>query len=404
MNADYARSKASVPASEKHSGNVGPIRALLFDKDGTLVDFQRTWGPAVDEVMRHLAHGSRAAYERLAAASRFIEAERRFLPDSPLIGEPTQVFGALWAAALSRAPSAEFFAEIDGLLRDATTSHLAAIGDPKAVLTDLASRSYRIGMITNDPEATARAHVRKLGLDGILEFIAGYDSGFGAKPEPGPVLAFAHALGVAPAEIAMVGDTVLDLIAARAAGALAIGVLTGPASAETLAPHADALIASYTELPAWLLAPPESPSGLKGRHHDIVVRQALRRKNRYIHGERDGRAEEVDGRAVRLSDEGAFLACIHVGQNLSKLGQVAAQRSSVEIATQDQRARRCNRSHDVGNPDGLRSTRRRQRPAVGGGKMGVADLRGRSSCGAATCRMRGSLSALAIRPAFLGPS
>jgi phosphoglycolate phosphatase len=50
----------------------------------------------------------------------------------------------------------------------------------------------------------------------------------------------------------MVGDTVLDLVAARAAGAIAIGVLSGPAPAEALAPYADALIASYTELPAWL--------------------------------------------------------------------------------------------------------------------------------------------------------
>jgi phosphoglycolate phosphatase len=216
------------------------------------VDFQRTWGPAVQEVMRHLARGSQATYERLAAVSRFVESEQRFLPDSPLIGEPTQVFGILWAEALSRTPTAEFFAEIDRLLRGASTSHLAAIGNPKAVLTDLAGRSYRLGMVTNDPEATAHAHVRKLGLDGVLEFIAGYDSGFGAKPAPGPVVAFAHTVGVAPAEIAVVGDTVIDLLAAHAAGALAVGVLSGPASAKALAPHADVLIASHAELPGWL--------------------------------------------------------------------------------------------------------------------------------------------------------
>jgi phosphoglycolate phosphatase len=236
----------------RHTVGVGRIRAILFDKDGTLVDFQRTWGPAVDEVMRHLAGGDRAVYERLAAASRFVTTEQRFLPDSPLIGEPTTVFGARWAEVLGHAPSAAFFAEIDRLLCDATTQHLAAIGSPKPVLRDLARRGYCIGMCTNDPEMTACAHARKLGLEEILQFIAGYDSGFGVKPEAGPILAFAQAVGAAPAEIAVVGDTVLDLDAARAAGSIAVGVLTGPASAETLAPHADALLASYVDLASWL--------------------------------------------------------------------------------------------------------------------------------------------------------
>jgi len=121
-----------------------PIRAILFDKDGTLVDFQRSFGPAVHEVMQHLAGGDHAAYDRLVAASRFVEADQRFLPDSPLIAEPTSVYGALWAAALGRSADAALFAEIDRLLCDATTRHLAAIGDPRALLTALAARGYRL--------------------------------------------------------------------------------------------------------------------------------------------------------------------------------------------------------------------------------------------------------------------
>lgn len=228
------------------------IRAILFDKDGTLIDFQRTWGPAVDAVMRHLAGDDRAAYARLAAASRFDRATQRFLPDSPLIGEPTSVYGRLWAEALGRPATANFFAEIDRLLCDATTRHLAPIGDPQAVLTALAERGFRLGLMTNDAEITARAHTRKLGIDQLLEFVAGYDSGFGAKPQPDPVLAFARSVGIAAGQIAVVGDTPLDLAAAHAAGAVAIGVLTGPVPGASLAPHADALIASPAELPAWL--------------------------------------------------------------------------------------------------------------------------------------------------------
>lgn len=242
----------AAPSNTAPLGKARAIRAILFDKDGTLVDFQRTWGPAAQAVMQRLSNGNRAVYERLVAASRFVEAEQRLLPDSPLIAEPTSVYGALWATALGRPANAELFAEIDRLLCDATTRHLAAIGDPKTLLASLAARGYRLGMITNDAEITARAHARKLGLDRFLEFIAGYDSGFGAKPDPGPVLGFAQAVGVAPSETAVVGDTVLDLVAARAAGAIAIGVLTGPTPSAVLAPHADALLASAAEFAAWL--------------------------------------------------------------------------------------------------------------------------------------------------------
>jgi phosphoglycolate phosphatase len=251
-NPAFSGRQATAPSNTAPLGKTRPIRAILFDKDGTLVDFQRTWGPAVQAVMQRLSSGDRAAYERLVAASRFVEAEQRFLPDSPLIAEPTSVYGALWATALGHQANAEFFAEIDRLLCDATTRHLAAIGDPKTLLAALAARGYRLGMITNDAEITARAHARKLGLDRYLEFVAGYDSGFGAKPDPGPVLGFAQAVGVAPSETAVIGDSVLDLAAARAAGAIAIGVLTGPAPSEVLAPHADALLTSAAEFAAWL--------------------------------------------------------------------------------------------------------------------------------------------------------
>ena len=64
-----------------------PIRAILFDKDGTLVDFQRTWGPATHEVLTKLCNGDTAAFERLAAASLYDAKERLLLPGSPIVIE-----------------------------------------------------------------------------------------------------------------------------------------------------------------------------------------------------------------------------------------------------------------------------------------------------------------------------
>ncbi len=229
-----------------------PIRAILFDKDGTLVDFERTWGPAVETVLHHLANGDDDLYRKLCAASGLV-AGVHFLPDSPLVGEPTSVFAAPWAALLKQPADAAFFARVDRLLCRETTAHLSPIGEPRRVLAELAARGYRLGLMTNDAEASARAHIGALGLDRLIVFVAGYDSGFGCKPAPGPVLAFAAAVKVPAAEVAVVGDTAIDVATAQAADARAVLVRTGPDASDAFrTAKADAVLDSIADLPQWL--------------------------------------------------------------------------------------------------------------------------------------------------------
>ena len=120
------------------------------------------------------------------------------------------------------------------------------------MLSGFKRADYRLGIMTNDAEANTRAQLQRLGIGELVEFVAGYNSGFGQKPDAAPVLAFAASAGVAPSEIAVIGDSPHDLIAARAAGAVAVGVLSGPNGAEALAPHADVLLPSVMSLSGWL--------------------------------------------------------------------------------------------------------------------------------------------------------
>jgi phosphoglycolate phosphatase len=229
-----------------------PIRAILFDKDGTLVDFQRTWGPAAHTVLTRLSNGDSAVFDRLAAVSRYDATERKLLPGSPVVIETTYGYGKLWADALDVPLTDEFVDRIDRMFFQTTLDHLTPIGDVKGLLRALAARGLKLGLMTNDADANTRAQMQRLGLDSLLGFIAAYDSGFGAKPAPDPVLAFAAFAKVAPAEIAVVGDTAHDLVAARAAGAVAVGVLSGPIPREQLEPLADVLLPSIAGLPDWL--------------------------------------------------------------------------------------------------------------------------------------------------------
>lgn len=228
------------------------LRAILFDKDGTFVDFHATWAPAIAAAMRTMADGDEDAFARLAAANLFDPATGRLDPASPFIAEASADFARRWAEALRVPLTEEFHRRMDRLLDAGALANVAPVGQPAQVFRTLAAAGYRLGVVTNDTEGGARAQCSALGLSGHLDAIIGYDSGHGRKPGPGQILAFAAQFGLDPGEIAMVGDTRHDLVAARAAGVLAIAVLTGFATSAELASHADHILDDISHLPGLL--------------------------------------------------------------------------------------------------------------------------------------------------------
>ena len=90
------------------------------------------------------------------------------------------------------------------------------------------------------------------GVIELFDFVAGFDSGHGGKPEPGMLLAFARVAGLAPSAVLMVGDSRHDLIAGRRAGMATLAVLTGVAEAADLADLADAVRPDIGHLPTLL--------------------------------------------------------------------------------------------------------------------------------------------------------
>ncbi len=236
--------------SRRVNGSVSALAGVLFDKDGTLIDFQRTWGPAIHAVIHALARGDADKVRAQAECLHFEVETRRFRSTSPIIGGATAQYGPVWAAALGRDDFLTLRAEIDELAAVECLTSLTPVGDPVAILRALRGRGLKLGLATNDAEASARRHLAQLQLTPWMDFVAGYDSGHGAKPEPGMILAFARQIGAAASQVALVGDTLHDLDSARAAGAISVAVLSGVATRDELAPHADFVIADIGELPA----------------------------------------------------------------------------------------------------------------------------------------------------------
>jgi len=186
---------------------------------------------------------------RLAAAIGYDPARGTFDPASPVIAATAQDIAEALAPHMPGQSLAEIASRIN---RAAARAEMVPAVPLRPLLEGLRARGLRLGLATNDTEAPARAHLAAHDLTDLFDFIAGYDSGHGAKPGPGMCLAFARQTGLAPARIAMVGDSLHDLHAGRAAGMVCVAVLTGIATKADLAPHADVVLTDIGALPLWL--------------------------------------------------------------------------------------------------------------------------------------------------------
>jgi HAD superfamily hydrolase (TIGR01549 family) len=229
------------------------VDLLIFDKDGTLIEFHLMWGGWVESLG-----------QRLEAATGLAVRDGLFdlLGVDPGTGR-VEAHGMLAATPMSR-------------IREAVVAHVAGAGatpeaavaavaaswyapdpvelaqpvtDLKALLGRLRGRVPQFAVATSDDRDPTERTLRALGIDGEMAAIACADDGFASKPAPDPVLQLCARLGVPPGCSAVVGDSPADMAMARAAGSVrAIGVLTGVGDRAMLEPLADAVIGSIEEL------------------------------------------------------------------------------------------------------------------------------------------------------------
>jgi len=232
------------------------LRAVLLDKDGTLLEFAATWAPAYRAAAQAVCAlpGARATpHGLLRAAGMRAARPARFAARSPLACGSNEEIARLWARQAGLAEVATVTALLERCLETGSVAGAVPVAGADEALAGLRALGLRLGVATMDSERSARAALERLGLAGALAFLCGADSGHGCKPGAGMVEAFCAATGLAPGAVAVVGDTPHDLEMARRAGAgLAIGVLSGVGGRAELEPLADALLASVAELPAYL--------------------------------------------------------------------------------------------------------------------------------------------------------
>ena len=226
------------------------IAAVLFDKDGTLIDVNGTWVPFYKAMLKQEQGLGPTEVETKMVAAGLDPVTNTFLAGSTLAGGTTRQLAALWWPDASADEHAEITYRLDHDFASLALSHMTPLMPLPPIFEALTALGLQLGVATNDGEVSAKRHMQALKVEHFFKAILGSDSVAVPKPSGQMVKLFADRAGILPSEIAMVGDNTHDLEEARNGGAgLAIGVLSGNAERHHLAHHADHVFESIADLP-----------------------------------------------------------------------------------------------------------------------------------------------------------
>jgi phosphoglycolate phosphatase len=188
------------------------LRAAIVDLDGTLVDTLGDFTAALNIMLRDLGRPELPA----SVVAGFIGKGSEHLIRMTLahVGAPRDAYDRAWDRYQHayRGLNGRFSAVYPGV--EQGISQLRAAG-------------LRLACLTNKPGEFARDLLAAKGLASSFEVVFGGDAFDRKKPDPLPLLKTCEALGTAPAETLMVGDSRNDAAAARAAGCPVVLVTYG---------------------------------------------------------------------------------------------------------------------------------------------------------------------------------
>jgi HAD superfamily hydrolase (TIGR01549 family) len=226
---------------------------LIFDKDGTLIDFHTMWSSwAVGLVHRLESAAGLPIADTLFKTIGYKASTGQILPEGQLAVTPVtdlrvSIVDVLHEVGLS-------YQTIEAVMTEAW--HLpdpVALAQPltdlKILFGTLRAHDTRIAIATSDDRAPTETMLAALGIASLVDTLVCADDGLPLKPAPDMVLAICHRLSIPPARTVVVGDNPDDLRMGHAAGVgLVIGVLSGVSSADILAADADILLPNVGQL------------------------------------------------------------------------------------------------------------------------------------------------------------
>ncbi len=211
------------------------IRLLLCDLDGTLVDSLNDIVTSCNLLLSSIGTDALPA-----------EVIR------PCIGRGVTflVRGVLAAAGRDGADAEACIARYREIYRSHAMDETRAYPGVVSTLAALTRRDdLRLAVVSNKPERASRELLRAMDMDGFFDVVAGGDSFEEMKPSPLPLRRIMERLRILPAATVMIGDSVYDMQAGKAAGVRTVAVLYGFQPPEMLkALEPDHTVSAFSEI------------------------------------------------------------------------------------------------------------------------------------------------------------
>lgn len=237
------------------------IRGVLFDKDGTLIDFASLWIPVTYDFVEEALKLCGIIDENNALRDKLLQAMgisgEKIDPDGiaarGTMDDVNRVFtDVLIKNGVKYFPDKDTYNKTVDLMKrliNKYSRNIKPVGDLHKLLESLKIKGVYTGVATADIVDSARYCLEILGVLDYFDFIGGDDGIIKSKPHPDLMFAFCQKCGLEPGEVAVIGDTAADMMFAKNSGAgLAIGVLCGAGSRKNLEKLADIICPSTADI------------------------------------------------------------------------------------------------------------------------------------------------------------
>lgn len=209
-----------------------PIRALIFDMDGTMIDSMPTHKSAWMTFAR-----------RYGIQMDLPEMMRRTTGRTG-----TECMGELFGRIMTDAEALPFVHEKEIIYRELYAPIFSEVSGFKAFMDMALRQELAVGIGTAGDAANVAFAFSHLCLDPEPAVVVRGDMGLAGKPEPAIFLEAAKRLGFAPSECVVFEDAPFGIEAARRAGMRAVAITTTHSSAELAGEHVIASAANYEVL------------------------------------------------------------------------------------------------------------------------------------------------------------